>query len=262
LSNATDLLGLGDAYRDIKQMAPLMAEGARLDALQKVQDTLRDRLGIRAFPSPESLGAVRGIYSDGSQRFDTGDLLDRYGDALRKVGLAQSGAIELDYRTFEIKTIGNQKLTPAQYAAEIETRYQKAFARGVELGEQQYAQRKLPYPMDMPKQLQVGLFADDVGRRALIGYNQALGVPEGPGQLISLNRWAYDMNGSGNYVRPDVLLDFGPGRRSWLDGKTSLLDTGTMTKQFDNFYRYTDASMGKVVTPQGTFPVPRVKIGR
>ena len=113
----------------------------------------------------------------------------------------------------------------------------------------------------MPRQLQVGLLADNFGKAALLDFNRALGVPEGPGQLVSLNRWAYDTNGSGNYVRPDVLLDFGPGRRSWLDCKTSLLDTATMTKQFDSFYRYTDSYMGKVVTPQGTFPVPR-KIGR
>ena len=231
LSNATDVFGLGDAYRDIKQMAPLMAEGAREDALLKIQDTLRQRLGMRTFPTPESLGAVPGIYGDGSVRFDTSDLLDRYGDALRKVGLAQSGAVELDYRSFQIKTIGNQRLTPAQYTAEIEARYQGAFARGVELGEQRYIDSKLPYPADMPRQLQVGLFADGYGKAAILDFNRGLGVPEGPGQIISLNRWAYDMNGSGYYVRPDVLIDYGPGQRSWIDGKTSLLETQSSMRQ-------------------------------
>ena len=48
---------------------------------------------------------------------------------------------------------------------------------------------------------------------------------EGPGQVISLNRWAYDMTGSGQYVRPDVFIDLGPGRRSWIDGKTPLNTT-------------------------------------
>ncbi|NDY90853.1 hypothetical protein [Ideonella livida] len=267
LSNA-DALGLiPEAYRDIKQIAPMLAEAERMNALEKLQGALRARLGPRVMPTPQDLGAVRGIYGDGSQRFDTGDLIDRYSDALRKVGLAQQGVVELDYRNFEIKAIGNQRMTPEQYMDQIEKRYQKAFASAVANGERLFDAGKLPYPVDRPKQLQVGLFADDVARRARVSYNQVLGVLEGPGQVISLNRWAYDMTGSGQYVRPDVFIDLGPGRRSWIDGKTSLMDAQTMTHQFENFYRYTGSTAGKVATPYGVVPIhlpvaPKVKLGR
>lgn len=265
LSNA-DALGLiPEAYRDIKQIAPLMAEAQRLESLEKIQAALRERLGPRVMPTPQDMGVLPGISQDpdgvARVRYDTTELIDRYSDGLRKVGLAQQGVIELDYRTFEVKTIGNQKLTPAQYIAENETRYQKAFAGAVELAEERYAAGKLNYPIDMPKQLQIGLFADAAARAQLLDYNKAIGVPEGPGQIISLNRWAYDMQGSGLYVRPDVLFDLGPSQRSWIDGKTTFLDTQTMTKQFEDFFRYTGATTGKVATPVGVLPVrpPKIK---
>ncbi|KQV92819.1 calcium-binding protein [Rhizobacter sp. Root1221] len=247
-----------EATRDIKQIVAILDEAKRLELLEKVQGALRERLGVRVMPSPGALGVSPSLSADadgaGRTRYDTSELIDHYTDALRKVGLAQQGAIELDYRTFEIKTIGNQRLTPSQYQAENEVRYQKAFESAVELGEARYESGKLPYPKDMPKQLQVGLFADGVARNVLVDYNKTLGVPEGPGQVISLNRWAYDMQGSGNYVRPDVLFDFGPKQRSWLDGKTSLTGSQTTT-QFENFYKYTGATSGKVITRNGPVPI-------
>lgn len=259
-----DISGMGNLHRDYKLLGALMNEGMRDDALKDLKKQLQDRLGVmRNVPSEETLGARLGMGADGVARYDKADLIDRYSDALRKVGLAQQGVIELDYKNFDIRTIGNAKLTPAQYLSEVETRYQRAFARGVELGEQGYARSELRYPVDMPKQLQVGLFADNIGREALVRYNQALGVPEGPGQILSLNRWAYDPQGTGQFVRHDVLVDFGPNQRYWIDGKTSLMQSQISAKQFETFYRYTNAAGGKVATPQGLFNVlPNGKVRR
>jgi len=259
-----DVTGMGNLYRDYKLLGALMNEGMQDNTLKDLRKQLQERLGVmRSLPSEEALGARSGIGADGVVRYDKADLIDRYSDALRKVGLAQQGVIELDYKNLEIKAIGNARFTPAQYLAEAETRYQRAFARGVELGEQGYARGELRYPGDMPKQLQVGLFADNIAREALVRYNQALGVPEGPGQIISLNRWAYDPQGTGLFVRPDVLIDFGPNQRYWIDGKTSLLEGQSSAKQFEIFYRYTNAIGGKVATPQGLFNImPGGKVRR
>jgi hypothetical protein len=84
-------------------------------------------------------------------------------------------------------------------------------------------------------------------------------VPEGAGQLVALNRWAYDVKGSGQYVRPDVLIDLGPGSRQWLDGKFTFFDprqTSVMMRQFDTYYRFIPAQAGYAVTPHGSVLVP------
>lgn len=258
-----DISGMGNLYRDYKLLGALMNDGARDSTLRDLKKQLQDRLGVmRTMPSEETLGARMGIGSDGVTRYDKADLIDRYADALRKVGLAQQGVIELDYKNFEVRTIGNAKLSPAQYLAEVETRYQRAFVRGVELGEERYARGELRYPADMPKQLQVGLFADDFGKRALLTYHGAIGVSEGPGQIISLNRWSYDPGGTGLYIRNDVLVDLGPGQRYWVDGKGSLMEAQNSSKQFQTFHQYTATVRGKVVTPQGMFEVlPNGRIG-
>lgn len=259
-----DISGMGNLYRDYKLLGGLMNEAMRERTLADLKKQLQDRLGVmRSLPSEEALGPLREMGADGVERYNKTDLIDRYADALRKVGLAQQGVIELDYRSFEVRTIGNAKLTVAQYLAEIETRYQRAFARGVEMGEERHVRGELRYPADMPKQLQVGLFADDFGKRTLLTYNNALGVPEGPGQLISLNRWTYDPQGTGLYIRNDVLVDLGPSQRYWIDGKTSVTEGLNSVKQFETFYRYTGAVRGKVATPQGLFDIlPNGKIRR
>jgi hypothetical protein len=258
-----DISGMGNLYRDYKLLGALMNEGARDSTLKDLKKQLQVRLGVmRTIPSEEALGARMGTGSDGVTRYDKADLIDRYADALRKVGLAQQGVIELNYKNFEVKTIGNAKLTPTQYLGEVEARYQRAFVRGVELGEERYGRGELRYPADMPKQLQVGLFADDFGKRALLTYHAAIGVPEGPGQVVSLNRWSYDPGGTGLYIRNDVLVDLGPGQRYWVDGKSSLMEAQNSAKQFQTFHQYTATARGKVATPQGMFDVlPNGRIG-
>lgn len=99
------------------------------------------------------------------------------------------------------------------------------------------------------------MHAHDFAEKYVKTLNQSLGLREGPGQILSMNRWAYDMTGSGQIVRPDLLIDFGPRQRYWVDGKTSFLNS-EMTQQFRDFYRFTGASGGKVATPSGLYAVP------
>jgi hypothetical protein len=262
---ADDLAGMASLYRDYKLLGAVMSDQQQQTTVDRLKAALQDKLGtMRVMPSPDSLGATPGIGgADGAARYDKADLIDRYSDALRKVELWKQGVIGLDTRSMLVTWVGNQGMSPAQYLTENETRYQRAFVRGVELGEERYARGELRYPADMPKQLQVGLFADDFGKRTLLTYNNALGVPEGPGQIISLNRWSYDPQGTGLYIRNDVLVDLGPNQRYWIDGKSSLAEALSSAKQFETFNRYTGAVRGKVATPQGLFEVlPNGKIRR
>jgi len=261
---ADDLAGMASLYRDYKLLGAVMSEQQQQTTVDRLKAALQEKLGtVRVMPSPESLGAIPGFGSDGAARYDKADLIDRYSDALRKVEMWKQGVVGLDTRSMLITWVGNQRMSPAQYLAENETRYQRAFTRGVELGEERYPRGELRYPADMPKQLQVGLFADDFGKRTLLTYNSALGVPEGPGQIISLNRWSYDPQGTGLYIRNDVLVDLGPDQRYWIDGKSSLAEAQNSAKQFETFNRYTGAVRGKVATPQGLFEIlPNGKIRR
>ena len=145
--------------------------------------------------------------SDGVPRYDKQDLIDRYSDDNRKVELMKAGIIGLDTRSMLITSIGTAKLTPDQWVAENTQRYQAAFTAGMETGQQLYDSGNLRrYPLDMPGQLQVGLFADDAARTAVIRYSREIGVPEGAGQLLSMNRWSYDPSGSGTAATFDAAL--------------------------------------------------------
>ena len=105
----------------------------------------------------------------------------------------------------------------------------------------------------MPKQLQVGLFAHFRARAALADYNRVIGVPEGPGQLISLNRWTYDRSAPGQYIRVDVLLDLGvrPNERYIVDGKSSGAEALRSAGQFNDASRILNTPNVKAATPQG-----------
>ncbi|MBF9263802.1 hypothetical protein [Paracidovorax cattleyae] len=255
-----NLSGAGDMYRDIKLIGALMSDKEQQNTIDRLKDTLQDKLGMmRVLPSEADLGAKKGISLDGVSRYDKQDLIDRYSDANRKVELMKAGVIELDTRSMLITSIGTAKLTPDQWVEENTRRYQAAFTAGMAEGQQLYKDGQLyRYPLDMPGQLQVGLFADEAARSVVINYNKSIGVPEGAGQLLSMNRWSYDPSGSGNYNRIDLLMDLGPSRnngalilRTAIEGKSSMdavLSSGTQLQRVQNWVTprvYT-------VTPQGT----------
>jgi len=213
---------------------------------------------MRVLPSEADLGAVQGVGSDGVPRYDKQDLIERYSDANRKVELMKAGVIELDTRTMLITSIGTAKLTPDQWVAENTQRYQAALTAGMETGQQLYNAGKLHFPLDMPSQLQVGLYADDIARVAVIQYNKSIGVPEGAGQLLSMNRWSYDPSGSGNYNRVDLLMDMGPSRnngelvlRTAIEGKASFDAVQSSGIQLQKVYNWVTPRV-LTATPQGT----------
>ncbi|MGE4240202.1 LysM peptidoglycan-binding domain-containing protein [Ramlibacter sp.] len=261
---ADDLAGMTSLYRDYKLLGGVMSDLQQTTVLDKLKGALQDKMGMmRVVPTPDALGATMGIGLDGVVRYNNADLIDRYSDALRKVQMWKQGIVELDTRSMLITSIGNQRMSPMQWVDENTQRYQKAFAAGVEEGQRRVGSGQLRYPVEMPQQLQVGLFADSFSRDVIVRYNERLGVPEGPGQLLVMNRWAYDPNGSGMTVRPDMLLDLGPNRanqvlRFVVDGKSSMNEAMYSGAQFGRTSNWLGGASVKAATPQGLLPwIPR-----
>ena len=261
LQAAGDLAGMGEVYRDYRLLGGLMSELQQETTLNKLKGAVQEKLGMmRVLPSPEALGASPGIGADGSVRYNNVDLIDRYSDALRKVEMWKQGIIELDTRSMLITSIGTAKLSPADWVAENTRRYANAFATGIDEGQRRYDAGTLRYPEDMPGQLQVGSFADNAARVAVIAYNRSIGVPEGPGQLLSMNRWSYDPSGSGAYNRIDLLMDLGPSRnngalilRTAIEGKSTLAAVQSSSAQLQRVYEWNTPNI-ITVTRQGALP--------
>jgi hypothetical protein len=258
---AGDLAGIGDMYRDYRLLGTLMSESQQQATIDRLKTAVQGRMGMmRNLPTPEAMGAVPSIGPDGVPRFNNADLIDRYGDALRKVELMKQGVIELDTRTMLITSVGTGRLSPAQWVEGNIRRYAAAFSVGMEEGQRRYDAGKLPYPFDMPGQLQVGLFADSVARDVVIAANRNIGVPEGPGQLLSMNRWGYDPSGSGAYNRVDLLMDLGPARdngalilRTAIEGKSSPTAVQSSAGQLQRVYDWVTPNI-RTVTPRGVLP--------
>lgn len=104
---AGDLAGIGDMYRDYRLLGGLMSEVQQQATIDRMKAALQDKMGrMRLLPTPAAMGAVPGMGSDGVPRFNNADLIDRYGDALRKVELMKQGVVELDTRSMLITSVG------------------------------------------------------------------------------------------------------------------------------------------------------------
>ncbi len=250
----SDAFGLiPEAYRDIKLLGPLLAEGRLLGEIKRMQTTLAQS-GFDV--TPQSLGVKASIDANGRIGFDTVDMADRYANAVRLLDLRRQGVIELDTKTFTVTSVGTARISPDALISNIEQRYQAAFKDGFEKATQRLADgERLRFPVDMPQRLQIGLFADEIAKKTVAVYLSSIGVTEGPGQIVASNRWAYDLQGSGQYIRPDVLIDFGPNYRHWIDGKSSYVNDGIVPKQLQDFFRYTGSQSGTVATPVGNISV-------
>jgi hypothetical protein len=116
---AGDLLSMGEMYRDYKLLGGLISEAQQNATLDRLKGALQGRLGMmRLLPSPEDLGAVRGIAMDsdgvGRMRYNNADLIDRYGDALRKTEMWRQGIIELDTRSMPARRRREQWSQPVR----------------------------------------------------------------------------------------------------------------------------------------------------
>jgi hypothetical protein len=140
----------------------------------------------------------------------------------------------------------------------VTAEYAKLFKDGTTYAQKLFDEGKIRLPVDMPVQLQLGITADVFARIQLSDVLSRLGIVEGAGQLIALNRWSYDRTGSGNYVRPDVFIDLGPGLRFWLDGKFTLLDvadSAALNRIAREYFRFTGSTNGVFVTPNDIYPL-------
>jgi hypothetical protein len=250
----SDAFGLiPEAYRDIKFLAPLMQEQRLRNEVERMR-TLLGQGGLDV--TPEKLGVRNAIYANGRAGYDMVDMVDRYANAVRMLQLERQGVIELDKKTFTVVSVGTARIAPAVLIANIEQRYQEAFKDGLEAAQRRAALGlSLGYPSDIPMQLQIGMFADKAGKDVISSYLRSIGSPEGPGQPVALNRWAYDRQGSGLYVRPDVFVDLGPNTRHWIDGKSTHFNNGVVPQQLQDFFRYTGSQTGTVSTGVGNIPV-------
>jgi hypothetical protein len=118
----------------------------------------------------------------------------------------------------------------------------------------------LPFKADMPQQLQESIWAHQRAELVIKGYNLGMGVPEGPGQLLSMNRWSYDPAGSGMTMRNDMLLDLGPNRpgeilRFVIDGKSSINEAVASRVQLERASSWHGGASIKAATPQGLWPL-------
>ena len=149
LQAAEEVDGMGAMYRDVRVLGPLMSDPQQQALISKMQETLRTRLGSsgREMPSAAALGAAESIVARGVISYDKADLIERYADALRKVELQRRGIVEFDTRDFSIDSIGRDKLSPARWVAENETRYQRAFADATADGEKRFDSGSLRYPI-------------------------------------------------------------------------------------------------------------------
>jgi hypothetical protein len=108
LEGASDFMGYAEMYRDYKLLGALMSEGVQRNTVELMKTRLQKELGIRLLPSPEALGANEFI--GGPTIHSNADLIDRYGDALRKVGMWKESIIELDTRSMLITSIGKNRM--------------------------------------------------------------------------------------------------------------------------------------------------------
>ena len=185
-----------------------------LEAKNKVEDMKATfRKNLMNPPSEGQLGAlpdyVDNENGEAVQVYDQKDLLERYRNAYRMAVLERQGSVELDHDNWKIKSIGSTKLTPEEFVGEIRKRYQAAFADGVNKAQETLDKGARPIGANVPLELQMGILADWHAQQELRDYLNSIGVPEGPGQLVALNRWAYFQDGSGLHAQPDVLTDSG-----------------------------------------------------
>jgi hypothetical protein len=248
-----------EKVRDINDLgAYLDGQGAE-DAAGQLKKAI-GRMGIEP-PTPDQLGAVKKYVQNERgemvSTYDPHDLLGRYRKAIQMAALERQGTIELDRDAWKIKSIGAARLAPEQFLQEARSRYLQAFSDAAHRAEEKLASGGKLFRFDVPPDLQRGLWADIQSKKEMAKYADSIGVPEGAGQLLALNRRAYHQDGSGQHVRPDVLIHLGIENTHVSDGKairSTNLSTG-MTRQLQN-YHGVGATEVFATTPHGHVHIP------
>jgi hypothetical protein len=253
-----------ETVRDANDLGAYLDEHEAQSAAEQLKTAI-GRLGYTP-PTPDQLGAAKKYapngHEDAAPTYNSYELLDRYRKALQMAVWEQQGTIELDRDTWQIKSIGTFKLTPEQYLQEIRGRYLRVFSKAAnEAAEKLDAGMQL-FRFNAPPHLQRGLWADILARRSLANYAHSIGVQEGPGQLLALNRRAYYQDGGGLHARPDVLLPLGVEKTYINDGKAISSDRlgAGMAKQLQGYHGL-GATEVMATTPHGHVRIPRKAIG-
>ncbi len=255
-----DITGTLTAIRDSHDIGSYLNELQAKDAVEKLKGSIGKMLLIP--PTEGQLGALPGYVNNAAGEavpvYDQKDLLERYRSALRMATLERQGSIELDHDNWQIKSIGSAKLTPEQFVKEVRDRYQAAFADGVNEADARLAAGERPFGETVPLELQRGIFADRQAKKAVSKYLDSTDVPEGPGQIVALNRWAYYQDASGLHGQPDLLIDAGIAHRHILDGKATVFEdlSPPMRRQLEGYYALGPHTV-EWVTQHGSFPVSR-----
>lgn len=212
-------------------------------------------------PTPDQLGAVK-KYAPNERGemapiYDPHDLLSRYRKAIQMAVLERQGTIDLDRDAWKIKSIGTARLAPEQFLQEARSRYLQAFSDAAHRAEEKLAAGGQLFRFNAPSDLQRGLWADVQAKKEMAKYASSVGVPEGPGQLLSLNRRAYHQDGSGRHVRPDVLIPLGIENIHVNDGKAirSTNLSSRLTRQLQD-YHGVGATEVFATTPHGHVHIP------
>lgn len=253
INTNADFTGGLTAIRDMGDAASFMNDQQAKGAVEGIK-SLIGKSGAK-IPTEDQLGAVRSYVNNGTEAvpvYDQKDLLNRYLGAHRMLLLERQGSIELDHDNWKIKSIGSSKLTPEQFVKEIRDRYGTAFADGVALADKRLSLGERPLGKNVPLDIQRGFLAHGHAQDELNDYSDSIGVHEGPGQLLALNRWGYYQDGSGLHGQPDVLIDPSIELRHILDGKATMFEelSPSMQKQLERYYLL-GANKVEGTTPRG-----------
>jgi len=98
---------------------------------------------------------------------------------------------------------------------------------------------------------------DGLARQNMREWLRSEGIPEGPGEVVQINRRLYDPAGSGAYRVPDVYI---PDANTILDG--SLAQKFGSNPQIANFGRFSGGARTTIVRPSSLAPSPEIETGR
>jgi hypothetical protein len=247
---------LGDYQRASNSDFDLIDEWVRHNKRGAVIDQIRQDIGQSGRVLPE-LGTTRlpslkdPMFSIEVPNYGA-DELAKHLEYGRRWALAKQGAITLG-ADFSIETIGKNRLTPTQFAEQLQGVYERSVAAAAPEADSRAAAGRLFVNYikfgEAAESIAKGNFVDLAGKRAVNDWLGAQGVTEGPFGLVSVGRRFSDLGDPLKYRMPDVLVRFGPGDIFALD---ATLGTKTATTgQVRDTLNYGAGRWGNV-TPSGT----------
>lgn len=134
------------------------------------------------------------------------------------------------------------------FADALGVKYQQLYDEGYAEAQRALQIGKLKVPPRMPVNTALGQYTDQYARNNMTKWLKGMGISEGPGAAIQINRYLFDPAGSGRYRIPDVYVHGGNVNRIY-DGT---IGTKTwVSPQIQGFYRYSNGADIRVTKPTG-----------